>query len=399
MKKLTLLTFFLLTVYALHAQVNEKEYLQQILNNLERIESASYYTLEETWQPGDSIPLFANRVFIKEYNNPKDTAIGASFVAFNPDEMNKMDFCYDGSARAISYHNDKVVVVDDFTARPLPFRPLAPPFFNYAKNIIKYTLQTKDSIAFELKDLGDRYLFILVINEDTQVEFFGKAYHMPKTPFYIEPTSIYEIWLDKSNGLPYKIRREMSHDTSAATCSEVELNKLSMNEFKASDYYPEGYEIKKYQYGKRVVSQASELTGKQAPEWTLNDSDGSPVSLASQKSKVLLINFTGIGCGACQAAVPFLKELKNKFKREELELIAIESWSQKESAIKIYADNKKLNYTILNATKEVVEDYKTGNAAPFFFIVDEQRVVRKVIQGYRNEKTDKEIIKAINELL
>lgn len=79
---------------------------------------------------------------------------------------------------------------------------------------------------------------------------------------------------------------------------------------------------------------------------------------------MLLINFTGIGCGACQAAVPFLKELKGKFSNEDFDLIAIEGWSRKEHSIQVYANNKKLNYTILNANDQVIKDYQTGNAAP-----------------------------------
>ena len=86
------------------------------------------------------------------------------------------------------------------------------------------------------------------------------------------------------------------------------------------------------------------------------------------KSKIILINFTGIGCGACQAAVPFLKQLKELFTSEEFELIAKESWSRKVSAIRNYANRKELNYTILNATNEVIKQYQTGGAAPYFFI-------------------------------
>lgn len=65
-------------------------------------------------------------------------------------------------------------------------------------------METEDSIATTLEDCGDYFHFKLVINENTQVEFFGKAYHMPPPPFYVEQTSIYELWIHKSNGLPYK---------------------------------------------------------------------------------------------------------------------------------------------------------------------------------------------------
>ena len=58
--------------------------------------------------------------------------------------------------------------------------------------------------------------------------------------------SIYELWINKSNDLPYKKRREMSHDISVSTCSNLEINKLTINDFNASDYFPKDYEIVKY---------------------------------------------------------------------------------------------------------------------------------------------------------
>ena len=179
------------------------------------------------------------------------------------------------------------------------------------------------------------------------------------------------------------------------------VNKLTINDFNASDYFPKDYEIVKYSdlYKKKAEPTASSLIGKKAPGWILENIEAQPVSLADCKSKIILINFTGIGCGACQAAVPFLKQLKELFTSEEFELIAIESWSRKVSAIRNYANRKELNYTILNATNEVIKQYQTGGAAPYFFIVDQERIIRKVIRGYSNENTDKEIINAIKELL
>ncbi len=399
MNKLIYILPFLLIINTIHAQEGKREYLQKVLANLEKIKSVSYTSFNESWQPGDTVPIFTYSNYTNEYNNPNDSTIGASYAVFKTKDMDKMTFCYDGHKRVLVYDEDKAIVEDDFTARPLPYRPLSGPFYNYTKNIIKYALQTKDNITIDLQDKGNDYFFRLVIEEDTQVEFFGKAYHMPKPPFYVEPTSIYEIWIHKSDNLPYKTRRDMSHDISVKTITSVEFNKLSINDFNVSDYYPKGYTVEPYGYGNKTATSAPELTGKQAPEWTLNDSNGNPVSLADLKSKVLLINFTGIGCGACQAAVPFLKELKGKFNNEDFDLIAIEGWSRKEHAIQVYANNKKLNYTILNANDQVIKDYQTGNAAPFFFILDERHIIRKVIRGYGNEKTNKEIMDAITELL
>lgn len=403
MKIKLLLTILLLTeAITANTQNTEKVYLKKVLTNLEKIESATYYTTDESWQPGDSTALFTLHGFVKEYNNPMDSTIGASYVALDANDTTKLESCYDGNIKVLSYHDNKKLVIDDFTCRPLPFRLVSPPFFNKVKNIIKYALTTKDHITTELKDEGDSYYFKLVINEGQQVEFLGKAYHMPLPPFDIgSTTSIYELWINKSNDLPYKARREMSHDISVSTYSNLEINKLSINDFNVADYFPKDYEIVKYGdlYKKNKDSTVSELTGKKAPGWILENIDAQPVSLADCKSKIILINFTGIGCGACQAAVPFLKQLKESFSSEEFELIAIESWSRKVSSIRNYANRKELNYTILNATNEVVKQYQTGGAAPYFFILDQERIIRKVIRGYSKENTDKEIIHTIKELL
>ena len=91
---------------------------------------------------------------------------------------------------------------------------------------------------------------------------------MPLPPFNIGSTaSIYELWINKSNDLPYKKRREMSHDISVSTCSNLEINKLTINDFNASDYFPKDYEIVKYSdlYKKKAEPTASSLIGKKLP--------------------------------------------------------------------------------------------------------------------------------------
>ena len=59
-----------------------------------------------------------------------------------------------------------------------------------------------------------------------------------------------------------------------------------------------------------------------------------------------------------------------------------------------YAKRKELNYMFLDGDDKVIEDYRTGGAAPYFFILDKERIIRKVIRGYGMGKTDKEITEA-----
>ena len=115
------------------------------------------------------------------------------------------------------------------------------------------------------------------------------------------------------------------------------------------------------------------------------------------KGKISLIQFTGIGCGPCHASIPFLKELRNQYSDDEFGLVAIETWARKPQQLQNYSNRNEMNYHFLSGTDEVVKDYQTGNAAPVFFILDKDLIIRKVIRGY-NENVKKEIIDAINEL-
>lgn len=398
---LSVISFLLVMNVCGKNDVDMRTYLKKVLSNLDKVESASYHEQSQSWQPGDTTAITNSFRFIKEYTNPSDSTIGASYVALNAKDTTRFEFGYDGKVKMISFHEHKGIMIDDFTTRKLPFRLVGPPFFCYSRNIIGYALSTGDSITTEWKDLGEAYYFKLVIHEDRQVEFFGKAYYIPKPPFDLgDPTSIYELWINKSDDLPYKVRREMSHQISANICSDVGLNQLSMADFNLYDYLPQDYEIRKYgEKGKTTQLSARELIGKKAPDWMLKDMYENPVSLSNLKSKVLLVNLTGIGCGACHASIPFLNGLKEKFNADEFEVISIETWGRKPHSLRTYADKNQINYRFLCGDEGIVKSYRTYGAAPFFFILDQDRVVRKVIQGYGMEKTDKEITDAIKALL
>lgn len=398
---LSVISFLLVMNVCGKNDVDMRTYLKKVLSNLDKVESASYHEQSQSWQPGDTTAITNSFRFIKEYTNPSDSTIGASYVALNAKDTTRFAFGYDGKVKMISFHEHKGIMIDDFTTRKLPFRLVGPPFFCYSRNIIGYALSTGDSITTEWKDLGEAYYFKLVIHEDRQVEFFGKAYYIPKPPFDLgDPTSIYELWINKSDDLPYKVRREMSHQISANICSDIVLNQLSIADFNLYDYLPQDYEIRKYgEKGETTQLSARELIGKKAPDWMLKDMYENPVSLSNLKSKVLLVNLTGIGCGACHASIPFLNGLKEKFNADEFEVVSIETWGRKPHSLRTYADKNQINYRFLCGDEGIVKSYRTYGAAPFFFILDQDRVVRKVIQGYGMEKTDKEITDAIKALL
>ncbi|MBQ8521316.1 MAG: TlpA family protein disulfide reductase [Bacteroides sp.] len=374
-----------------------KDYLKEVIANLETIESASYRIEACHWFPGESTPKDFPPYLVQEYHNPADTTIGACFVRLDPQNNMRFESGYDGKVYLSTFHDKKGVVEDDFTYRKLPFRPIAGPFFNYTRNILQYITETTDSIDVNMADEDSCYHVTLVVHEGNQIEFFGKAYRIPESPHIIDPTSRYEVWIRKSDNLPFRYKRDMEQGANMGTCIRPTFNQLKLSDFQLHSYIPEGYEVRKYG-DKKKTKDVHELTGKPAPAWILPDLDEEMVSLYSLKDKVILLNFTGIGCGPCQMAIPFLKELKEQYPADDFEVIAIESWSGSPSARTHYAKQKGINYPFLGADEKVLDDYHTGRSAPHFFLLDEKRIVRKVFSGY-GEKRKEEIKDAIDEML
>lgn len=376
------------------------DYLKSVLNNLEEIKSASYYTTQEGWVPGDTAARSIEYVFVKEYDNPSDTTIDAIFVQFLQRDTALLKSCYDGNMRAYVNYDTGTITVDSFKTERFPFRLISPPFFNYTKNVLKYALETTDSISLQIKEEKESVYVALTIFEDTQIEFFGKAYRMPIYPdHYVEPTSRYELWIDKKTNLPYKKRREMSHDISVETISNVRTNAVQMENFVASDYFPHGYSFQiKGKDGGTVSFSKINLVGDTAPEWSLYSTDNQLVSLNDIRSKVTILMFTSISCGPCKVAIPFINELAPGYGKEEVEIIGIECASQSMKVLKTYRENNDIRYTLLQANDEVKEDYGILGY-PIFFVLDENYVVKKIINGYNQQLFGSEIRETINELL
>lgn len=373
----------------------KNDYLLKVLYNLEEIKSATYYSAGTGTPPGDTSTLHTFYHFKKEYANPADTSIGAAFAWFNVDDTSKMYLCYDGIANILFYDDSKIISIDSFKTNSLPFRPIGEPFFHRAKSLIKYALNTNDSITTDFIDFGDSIKFSMYV-PDKIIYFFGRPIVSDNT--YLskdEQYSKFEIWINKIDDLPYKIKIKYSYATSVETCSDIEFNRSKLEDLNPSRYFPSDFIIK--ERGRKTTI-SNDITGKKAPDWKLIDSKNNSVALNDIKSKVLMIEFMGIGCAPCHSAIPFLKKLVTEYDIKDFELVSIETWSQNIDALNRYQTNNKLNYKFLVSTDAVKKIYN-AEAVPVFYILDKDRVIRKIIRGYSKKATDKEIKDAINEMI
>lgn len=391
------LTIPLFLTSGCEADVSDEEYLQSVYTKLDKIKSATYNYTASASAPGDTLSFSTpRRLFIKEFVNPTDEFVGASSISYDQQDTTRINEFYDGFVKGEFNWEEETITIDSFQNNPYPIRLVLHPFYTRTKNIIKYALETNDSIKTDVKDYGDSVRFSLWVY-DKVIEFVTRPF-VDSSPYEssVGKISQYDIWIRKSDNLPYRMRRKMNHQTSFVACTKVKLNTTLDVNFVSADYIPEEFSIKQFKRATR--KRKSDLEGKVAPDWMLFDLEHNAVGLKDLKSKVLLIQFTGVGCGPCHSSIPFLKKLANEYNINDFELIVIEFWSNNIAGLKKYRENNDLNFRFLNADEDVIKSYQV-TSAPVFFILDENRVVRKVIMGYGKARTDTEIRDAIDSLL
>jgi peroxiredoxin len=63
--------------------------------------------------------------------------------------------------------------------------------------------------------------------------------------------------------------------------------------------------------------------GNAAPNFTMNNTEGKPVSLSQFKGKTVVIDFWATWCPPCRRSIPYVKESYEKFKNNNVEFIGI----------------------------------------------------------------------------
>ncbi|MEA3480071.1 MAG: TlpA disulfide reductase family protein, partial [Bacteroidota bacterium] len=194
----------------------------------------------------------------------------------------------------------------------------------------------------------------------------------------------------------FRMRSKWHHTTSFTHCYDAKFNISEDIPFKAKNFFPSYFET--VQFERKSNKLTSNMVGKKAPDWVLKDVKSNEVELSKLKSKVLVIQFTGIGCGPCHHSVPFVKQLVEDYKDKDFEFVSIETWSNNIDGLKRYQERNEFNFKFLKSNDDVNKAYDISSV-PAFFIIDENRIIREVIRGYQKNLTDSKIIENINMLL
>lgn len=139
---------------------------------------------------------------------------------------------------------------------------------------------------------------------------------------------------------------------------------------------------------------------QKAPPFTLQDvlDPNRKVSLQEFEGKVTFINIWATWCVPCRKEMPEIVSLYNKYRNRGFEVMALsvdDVDTQKD--IKPYADEFKMNFTILLGNVDVVKSYKLAGL-PSTYILDRQHNIRFAHTGIQPlEVFEAEVVKLLNE--
>ena len=120
-----------------------------------------------------------------------------------------------------------------------------------------------------------------------------------------------------------------------------------------------------------------------APEFQLTTLDGKPLSLESERGKVVLLNFWATWCGPCRAEIPDLIALQERY-AGKLQIIGLMVDEDDAGVVKQVVARTGINYPVAMTSPEIRIKYGGIAALPTSFVLDTQgRVVQKH-EGLRN---------------
>lgn len=147
--------------------------------------------------------------------------------------------------------------------------------------------------------------------------------------------------------------------------------------------------------GLRPGDLAPELEGDTADgHVTLTDLEGKPVRLADLRGKVVWLNFWASWCPPCQYETPTIRALDERYRDRGLAVVGVQVQQIVDDA-RQYADRYHLAYTIAaDVTGAIYHTYKVF-ALPTQFFIDQNGIVRQVVNGPLTEARARQLIEAL----
>ncbi len=128
-----------------------------------------------------------------------------------------------------------------------------------------------------------------------------------------------------------------------------------------------------------------------AADFTLKVLDGSTLSLANYRGKIVLLDFWATWCTPCRAEIPQFVDYQNKYGARGLQVIGI-SMDDDAAAVREFYSQLKMNYPVALGTSQMAEAYGGVLGLPVTFIIAQDgRIAAKYVGAADMPTMEREI--------
>jgi thiol-disulfide isomerase/thioredoxin len=124
------------------------------------------------------------------------------------------------------------------------------------------------------------------------------------------------------------------------------------------------------------------LGGKSAPDFTLKDLSGKPVTLSSLRGKVVLLNFWATWCPPCRQEIPSMMLLNKVMEGKPFQMLAVsEDAGGKEAVAGYFKESGAFLPVLLDGDQAIGQRYGLTGVPETFIIGKNGVILKKVVGG------------------
>jgi len=147
--------------------------------------------------------------------------------------------------------------------------------------------------------------------------------------------------------------------------------------------------------GSRIASAENLAEGSKFPDFDVKDTAGKPLSIASLKGKVVLVDFWATWCPPCRAEVPNVVKTYEKYHPKGFEIIGV-SLDQDQTRLTNFTKQQKMTWQQYFDGKgwgnKLATKYGVQSIPATFLLDGEGKIIAKDLRG---EDLDQAVSKAL----